>query len=60
MKCYAVAVMMQSRGKERLFKEFECNDLGELKEYVGCKIDCDYETRSIKITQLVLIQSFIG
>jgi hypothetical protein len=32
--------------------------LGELKEYVGCKIDRDYEGKSMKITQPVLIQSF--
>jgi hypothetical protein len=40
-----------------LFKEFECDKLGRLKEYVGCKIDCNEE--KIKIMQPVLIQSFI-
>ena len=44
--------------KKALFAQFECDKLGELKEYVGCKIDHDYDGRSIKITQPVLIQSF--
>jgi hypothetical protein len=35
----------------------DCDDGGELKEYVGCKIDQDREARKLKITQPVLIQS---
>jgi hypothetical protein len=34
---------------------FECDDLGELNEYVGCKIDINED--SVKFTQAVLIQS---
>jgi hypothetical protein len=42
--------------KQSLFKEFECNELGELKEYVRCRIN--RRINEIKITQPVLIQSF--
>eukprot|EP00957_Ditylum_brightwellii_P115363 8797840-Ditylum_brightwellii.AAC.1 len=37
---------------------FDCNDIGEVKEYVGCKIDIDKGERSMTITQHVLLQSF--
>jgi len=41
--------------KEQLKKRFDCDDIGQLNEYVGCKIE---RTDSrIKITQPVLIQS---
>jgi hypothetical protein len=35
---------------------FECDDLGELNEHVGCKIDIHKD--SVKFTQPVLIQSY--
>ena len=37
---------------------FDCDDVGELKEYVGCKLEWNTERRAIKFTQPVLIQSF--
>jgi hypothetical protein len=37
---------------------FDCDDVGELKEYVGCKVDYDQEIGTMKLTQLVMIQSF--
>jgi hypothetical protein len=37
---------------------FECEDIGELKEYVGCKIDQNKKDESLKITQPVIIRSF--
>ena len=40
-------------------RRFECDDVGEVKEYVGCKIDRNARERSIKITQPVLLQSFM-
>jgi hypothetical protein len=40
---------------EQMKIRFECDDLGELNEYVGCKIDRDED--SVKLTQPVLIQS---
>jgi hypothetical protein len=41
---------------EQMKSRFECDDLGELNEYVGCKIDRDEDY--IKFTQPVLIQSY--
>ena len=31
---------------------------GEMTEYVGCKIKCSCAERSLKMMQLVLMQSF--
>ena len=53
--------------KEKVFKSkeefktyFECDDIGWMNEYIGCKIDADREKRNLKITQPVLLQSFSG
>lgn len=37
---------------------FDCNDIGEMLEYVGCKIESDYDKRTLKLTQPVMVQSF--
>ena len=37
---------------------FDCDDIGEMLEYVGCKIDRDYVKRTVKFTQPVMVQSF--
>jgi hypothetical protein len=42
--------------KEQMKSRFECDDLGELNEYVGFKIDIDED--SVKFTQPALIQSY--
>jgi hypothetical protein len=42
--------------KEKMKQLFDCNDIGELQECVGCKIVHDRAERSVKITQPV--QSF--
>ena len=39
-------------------KSMDCDDIGWLTEYVGCKIEINRETRELKFTQPVLIQSF--
>jgi hypothetical protein len=44
--------------KAAMMDRFDCDDIGELKEYIGCKIDYDKEEGSMKITQPVMIQSF--
>ena len=44
--------------KTKLTSTVDCDDTGEMKEYVGCKIDYDREQQRLKITQPVLIQSF--
>ena len=46
--------------KNNLNNLFDCSDKGEMTNYIGCKIDCDRNDRSLKMTQLVLIQSFIN
>jgi hypothetical protein len=43
--------------KERIKAKVKVEEIGELKEYIGCKIDRDIAGRSIKVTQPVLIQS---
>ena len=42
--------------KADLMSRFECDDCGEMKEYVGCKIV--RKGRELKFTQPVLLQSF--
>jgi hypothetical protein len=46
----------EEAAKEQMKIQFECDDLGELNEYVGCKIDRNED--SVKFTQPVLIQSY--
>ena len=44
--------------KERLMARFDCDEVGSMDEYVGCKLERNFEDRWIKITQPVLLQSF--
>jgi len=37
--------------KEQMKQRFDCDDVGELREYVGCKID--RTGKSIKLSQLL-------
>ena len=39
-------------------KLFDCDDIEEFNEYVGCKIDVDRKKWSLKFAQPVLMQSF--
>ena len=41
--------------RDNIISLFYCDDLGDMKEYVGCKIY--RENRSFKFTQLVMAQS---
>ena len=43
--------------KERLKQYFECDDLGEAKEYVGCAIKYDNQQNALTITQPILVKS---
>jgi hypothetical protein len=43
---------------QEMKSRFDCDELGSLSEYIGCKLDHRPEDGSIKITQPVLIQSF--
>ena len=42
--------------KQELMLKLDCDDSGELKEYVGCKIE--RKGNRMKLTQPVLVQSF--
>ena len=44
--------------KNKFMKRFDCEDIGALKEYVGCKIDRNHKERSIRFTQPIMLQSF--
>eukprot|EP00957_Ditylum_brightwellii_P123347 9405115-Ditylum_brightwellii.AAC.1 len=44
--------------KEKMMNLFECKELGEVDEYVGCKIDYDRKDRSMSITQPIILQSY--
>ena len=41
----------------KLAEQFD-DDVKELEEYVGCKIEVDNEKQSLKFTQLVLLHIF--
>jgi methyl coenzyme M reductase subunit D len=41
-----------------MMNHFDCDEIGELKEYVGWKVDISKEEWSVTLTQLVLLQSF--
>jgi len=45
--------------KAKMMEEFDCDDLGPLQEYVGCKIDYNREEGWLRFTQPVLVQSFV-
>jgi hypothetical protein len=42
--------------KKELFKHFDCDDTGEMKEYVGNKVE--RKNGALKLTQPILLQSF--
>ena len=44
--------------KKEFTRRFDCDDIGPLEEYVGCKVDRDIDNTSIKTTQPVLLQSY--
>ena len=45
--------------KKQMTDRFDCDEIGNMDEYVGCKVERDYENRSIKLTQPVMLQSFV-
>jgi Reverse transcriptase (RNA-dependent DNA polymerase) len=46
------------KSKAQLMEIFACDDQGEMKEYVGCKIDYKRRSGYMMILQPVLLQSF--
>ena len=49
---------MEDEGK-KLAEEIEIEDVGELKVFIGCKIEIDKSEQSAKFTQPVTIQLFL-
>jgi hypothetical protein len=45
--------------KTEIKEYFECDEVGELLEYVGCKVEHNRDEHWIKLTQPVLMQSYI-
>jgi hypothetical protein len=45
-------------GKQQMIDRFDCDIIGNMDEYVGCKLDRNFEERSMRITQPVLLQSY--
>ena len=43
--------------KEMFTKVVDCDNIGPMQECIDAKIDVDKKTKSLKITQLVLVQS---
>ena len=43
--------------KSEMMSRFDCNKVGVLNEYIGCKLDWNKEQRTMKVTQSVLLQS---
>jgi hypothetical protein len=44
--------------EKEMIQKLDCDDGGELKEFVGCKIDYDRTRKTLQFTQPVLLQSF--
>ena len=46
------------KSKDILISLFDCEDVGEFNEYVGCKLERDQDKGTLTFTQPVLLQSF--
>ena len=44
--------------KNAFKKHFACDDVGEMKEYIGCKVERNRDEGWLKFTQPVLLQSY--
>jgi hypothetical protein len=45
--------------KKQLTSKFDCNEIGNMDKYVGCKVDRNFDNNSIKLTQPEMLQSFV-
>ena len=43
--------------KKKFTKTVDCDDIGEMKEYIGTKINIDQHNKTVQIKQPVLVQS---
>ena len=44
--------------KAEMMQRFDCDDVGELKEHVGCKLDWNKGEKWLKFTQPIFLQSY--
>ena len=44
------------KSRDEMLRRFDCDDVGEVKEYLGCKVDIDEENRALRLTQPVILQ----
>ena len=47
------------KSRDEMLRRFDCDDVGEVKEYLGCKVDIDGKNRALRLTQPVILQSFL-
>jgi hypothetical protein len=43
--------------KNKMMPYFSCDDIGFVKEYVGCQVSKNSNDKTVKFTKLILIQS---
>jgi hypothetical protein len=41
-------------------ENFECKDVGFVKEYAGCKVEMNEKERSVKFAQSFLVKSLVN
>ena len=56
--CGTKEAVTEAKKQLHYYFKGECNNGGELQEYVGCKVEYNREERWIRLTQPVLVQSF--
>jgi hypothetical protein len=42
--------------KKQLTSKFDCDKIGNMDKYIGCKVDCNFGNKLIKLTQPVMLQ----
>jgi hypothetical protein len=45
--------------KKQLTSKFDCDEIGNSDKYVGCKVDRNFDDKLIKLTQPMMLQSFV-
>ena len=46
------------KAKQQMKDRFDCDDVGNLNEYIACKVKIDHKNGTVKFTQPVMLQSF--
>jgi hypothetical protein len=45
--------------KKQLTSKFDCDEIGNMDKYAECKVDCNFDNKLIKLTQPMMLQSFV-